>query len=110
MLHAEGDETGSKEAFERGAEVKKRIEARQAAVFNLTAGLQSFARGDLPAAERQFRQAIAAAPDAAKAHRGLADVLRKRGQIAAADRELRAAENLEAKASSPFPNGLTRGQ
>jgi len=78
--------------------------------LKLNAGIESLARGDLITAEKQLRNAIALAPDASRAHRGLAEVLRKRGQPAAADRELREAENLESKSVSVLPSALPRGQ
>ena len=52
VLHAEGDEAGSRKEFECGAEANKRIEARQTALLKLNAGLESLAREDLAAAEQ----------------------------------------------------------
>jgi Tfp pilus assembly protein PilF len=110
VLRVQGDEAGSREAFRRGAEVKKRREEEQAAVFSINTGYDQLARGDLAAAEQHFRTAIAKVPDISKAHRGLAEVLRKKGQAPAANRELRLAEELEAKGGAVSAGSLVRGR
>jgi Tfp pilus assembly protein PilF len=101
LLH---DEVGSREAFWKGAEANQRLEGQRAAVFRVNTGYDHLTKGDLPGAEQQFLQAIEKAPEMAKAHQGLADVLRKRGQLAAADRELRLAEELLAKIQAAMIN------
>jgi Tfp pilus assembly protein PilF len=106
----QGDEPGSREAFRRGAEVKKQREDEQAAVFTVNIGYDQLTRGSLAAAEQHFRSAIARVPDMSKAHRGLAEVLRKKGQTAAANRELRLAGELEARGAAVSAGSFVRGR
>ena len=104
MLQLQHDEAGSREAFRQGAEAKRSLDGQQVAVLSVNIGYDHLSKGDLPGAEQQFRRAIEKAPEMAKAHQGLADVLRKRGQLSTADRELRLAEELQTKIRAPMIN------
>jgi Tfp pilus assembly protein PilF len=98
ILRVQGDTEGSKAAFADAARVKKVKEGEQAATFNINTGLDNLSKGKLDIAEQQFRMAIQAAPQVARAHRGLAEVLERGGKKAAAAREFAIARDLEVQA------------
>ncbi len=60
------------------------IELNASAGAALGAGQRAFAAGDLAAAERSFREALAAQPDAHQAHVGLGAVAERRGDVGGA--------------------------
>ncbi len=109
ILRVRGDLEGSRKAFAEGARVKKQKEGEQAAMFNVNTGLKNLRDGKLEVATQQLRAAIAAAPQPARAHRGLAEALERKGERSEAEKQRKLADELELTAPRAQSIGVVRG-
>jgi tetratricopeptide (TPR) repeat protein len=104
ILAEQGDTTGAAAERKKAADLSRVAVSRQRAKFNLDSGTQLLKQGKIAEALVQLKQAVAADPNYADAHRALADALAQQGDSAGAALERQKAAALEtphASATSP---------
>src|SRR5271166_519909 len=97
ILAARGDTAGAAAERKKAADLSRVAVSRQRAKFNLDSGTQLLKQGKLADALAQFRQAVAADPTYADAHRALADALAQQGDAAEAALERQKAAALDSQ-------------
>jgi protein O-GlcNAc transferase len=97
ILAAQGDTAGAAAERKKAADLSRVAVSRQRAKFNLDSGIQLLKQGKVAEALIQLKQAVAADPNYADAHRVLADALAQQGDAAGAALERQKAAALEAQ-------------
>jgi len=97
ILAERGDIAGAAAERKKAADLSRVAISRQRAKFNLDSGTQLLKQGKLADALVQLRQAVAADPTYADAHRALADALAQQGDAAGAALERQKATALDSQ-------------
>ena len=103
VLRQLGDNEGAAAESRAGAEIAKRKNSEQAALFATNSGRRLFNAGDLDGAISQFRSAIESVPGYAPAHYQLALALQRKGDKQGALQEFKTAADLDPRLKAPTP-------
>lgn len=103
ILAARGDTAGAAAERKKAAGLSRVAVSRQRAKFNLDSGTQLLKQGKLADALVQLRQAVAADPNFADAHRALADALTQQADAAGAALERQKAAALDSQSPAAHP-------
>jgi Tfp pilus assembly protein PilF len=103
ILAARGDTAGAAAERKKAADLSRVAVSRQRAKFNLDSGTQLLKQGKLADALVQLRQAVAADPNYADAHRALADALTQQADAAGAALERQKDAALDSQSPAAHP-------
>jgi eukaryotic-like serine/threonine-protein kinase len=101
VLRQTGDAEGAAAESRAGNEIMKRQTDQQAAVLALRSAEHLMNGGDLDGAISQFRAALIAAPENAKAHYELGLTLKRKGDLPGAAQEFDTAHRLDPRFVAP---------